>query len=65
MQHKYTAQLIFNNQPLLIKGGDDLIKLTVLMLNWLENSSGIAHGKIVNNANGETIHRCRKTAIKD
>lgn len=62
---KYTATLYFNEETLTTRSSNDLKHLMISLLILLEDSTGGAHGTIVDNQQGIVVQRYRKTVIDD
>jgi hypothetical protein len=64
MTANFTAKLFINDEPHDAHSGNDFQKLMVTLLNQIELCNTSTRGIIINNSNGQIIHRCRKTYIE-
>lgn len=62
---KYTATLYFNEETLTTRSSNDLKYLMISLLILLEDSTGNAHGSIIDNEKGTVVQRYRKTVVNN
>jgi len=62
MESKYTAHILFNDQPLETQSSDNLNRLAARVINNIETLYPSAYGEIRDNRLGKVIERFRRTA---